>query len=159
MIFHMSIPCNETFSVGTIIFDRVTLTLEFDPFFENINPANNFWTSSARALIFHNNTPCYEIFLLVLNLLTLSSDQFKKKIGHNCLKIRYYSFHIAHSHFLWLDLSTGIKIFVLVILALVGNGHYRGHCVSQTSCLEAIEFFMRSDFVPSLDAVETIWVN
>ena len=31
-----------------------------------------------------------------------------------------------------IDLSTGIKIFVLVILAFVGIGHYRGHCVSQT---------------------------
>ena len=65
MIFHMSIPCNETFSVGTIIFDRVTLTLEFDPFFENINPANNFWTSSARALIFHLRIPCDKTFPLV----------------------------------------------------------------------------------------------
>ena len=41
-------------------------------------------------------------------------------------------FHIVNSHFLWQDLSTGIKIFVLVILAFVGVGHYWGHCVSQT---------------------------
>ena len=33
---------------------------------------------------------------------------------------------IAHSHFLWQDLSTSIKIFVLVILAFIGIGHYRG---------------------------------
>ena len=30
------------FAVGTIIFDPVTLTSEFDPFFENYNHANNF---------------------------------------------------------------------------------------------------------------------
>ena len=41
--------------------------------------------------------------------------------------------------FLWQDLSTGIKIFVLVILAFVGIGHYWGHCVSQTH----LEEFMK----------------
>ena len=39
---------------------------------------------------------------------------------------------IPDGHLLWLDLSTGIKIFVLVILAFVGIGHYRVQCVSQT---------------------------
>ena len=34
------------------------LTLEFDPFFENFNLANIFWTVSDRALIFHMNIPC-----------------------------------------------------------------------------------------------------
>ena len=38
--------------MGTIIYDPVTLTLEFDPFFENFNLANNFWIVGARALIF-----------------------------------------------------------------------------------------------------------
>ena len=38
---------------GTIIFNPVTLTMEFDLFFKNINLANNFWTVSARSLIFH----------------------------------------------------------------------------------------------------------
>ena len=76
--------------MGTIILYPVTLTVEFDPFFENFNLVNIFWTVSARGLIFHMNTPCEEIFLLVFNLLTLSFDQFKKKIdiGHNFLKIR-----------------------------------------------------------------------
>ena len=48
---------------GLHYFDPVTLTLEFGPFFENFNLANNFWTVSARALIFHTNVPCDEIFL------------------------------------------------------------------------------------------------
>ena len=38
VIFHMNIPCDKT-----IIFYPVTLTLEFDSFFENFNFANNFW--------------------------------------------------------------------------------------------------------------------
>ena len=41
------------------------------------------------------------------------------------------------------DLSTGIKIFVLVILAFVGIGHYWGHCVSQTHLV----FFSLSSFL------------
>ena len=43
--------------MGTIIFDPVTLTLEFDPYFENVNFANKFWTVSSRALIIHMNIP------------------------------------------------------------------------------------------------------
>ena len=38
-----------------------------------------------EALIFHMNIPCDKIFLLVLNILTLTFNQFKKKIdiGHD----------------------------------------------------------------------------
>ena len=62
-------------SVGTLIFETVTLTLEIDPFFENYNFANNFWTVNARALIFHMSISCDKTFLLVLvNLLTLTFD-------------------------------------------------------------------------------------
>ena len=45
--------------MGTIICDPVTLTLEFDPFFENFNLPNNFF---ARALIFHMSFPCDKTF-------------------------------------------------------------------------------------------------
>ena len=39
------------------------------------------------------------------------------------------------SFFLWQDFSTGIKIFVLVILAIFGIGHYQGHlCFTYTFC-------------------------
>ena len=51
VILSSSLKC-EILSVGTIIFYPVTLTLEFDPFFENFNLANNFWTVSARAWYF-----------------------------------------------------------------------------------------------------------
>ena len=57
--------------MGTIIFDPVTLTLEFDPVFENFNLANNFWTVSARALMFHMSIPCYKYFLWVALFFTL----------------------------------------------------------------------------------------
>ena len=40
----------------------VTLTLEFNPFLENFNLANNFLTMSARALIFHRCIPCDKTF-------------------------------------------------------------------------------------------------
>ena len=40
-----------------MIFDPVTFALELDLFFENFNLANNFWTVSARALIFHISIP------------------------------------------------------------------------------------------------------
>ena len=43
--------------VGTNIFELVTLTFEFDLFFENFNLANNFLTVSARALIFDLSDP------------------------------------------------------------------------------------------------------
>ena len=65
LIFHMNIPCDKTFPWETIIFDPVYLTLEFDPFFffENFNLANNFWTVSAKTLIFHMGIPCDKTFL------------------------------------------------------------------------------------------------
>ena len=61
------------------MFDPLTLTLEFDPFFKNFNLAHYFGIVSARALIFHMNIPCDEIFLYLLNLLVLTFDQFNKK--------------------------------------------------------------------------------
>ena len=48
--------------MGTIIFYHVTLTLEFDPFFENFNLPNNFLTVTARALIFHISDPSDKAF-------------------------------------------------------------------------------------------------
>ena len=36
--------------------------LDLDPFFENFNLFNNFWTASARALIFQMNNPCDKTF-------------------------------------------------------------------------------------------------
>ena len=50
-------------SRGYHFFYPVTLTLEFDLLFENFNLAYNFWTVTARALIFHMNIPCDWVFL------------------------------------------------------------------------------------------------
>ena len=55
----------------TNIFDPVTLTLELDPFFENFNLANNFWTVSAGSLIFHMSIPCDKTFPWVPLFFTL----------------------------------------------------------------------------------------
>ena len=57
--------------MDTIIFDTVTLTLEFDLFFENYNLANNFLTVSARALIFNMSYPCDKNFVWIPIFLTL----------------------------------------------------------------------------------------
>ena len=64
LIFHMSIPCDKTFPwvYHYFLSCDLTLTLEFDLLFKNFNLANNFWTVSARALIFHMSIPCYKTF-------------------------------------------------------------------------------------------------
>ena len=54
-------------------------------FLKTFSLVKNFWTVSARALIFHMNIPCDKIFLLVLNLFTLTFDQFID-IGHKFFK-------------------------------------------------------------------------
>ena len=66
LISHMSIPCDKT-----IIFYPVTLTLEFDPYFENFIHANNFWTVSAKALIFNMSIPFDKTFSWVPFFFTL----------------------------------------------------------------------------------------
>ena len=56
---------------GYHYFDPVTLTLEFDPFFENFNLAIHFWTVSARAFILYMSISRNKIFLLVSIYLSL----------------------------------------------------------------------------------------
>ena len=62
-------------------FYPVTLTLEFDPFFVNFNIANNFWTLSARALIFHMSIPCDKTIIFYPVTLTLEFDPFFKNFN------------------------------------------------------------------------------
>ena len=71
LIFHMNISCDKAFPWVPLFFDCVTLTLEFDPFFDNFNLAHNFWTVSVRALIFHMNIPCDKTFPWELLFFTL----------------------------------------------------------------------------------------
>ena len=61
-------------SVCTIIFYPVTLSLKFDPFFENFYLANYFWTVSARAWIFYMSIPCDKTFQWVPFLLPCDID-------------------------------------------------------------------------------------
>ena len=66
-------------------------------------------------LIFYKDT---------LHILTLSLS----------LNNKYSSFHIAHEHVLGQDLYSGVKIFVLVALAIFVTDYYRGHlCLTSTS--------------------------
>ena len=59
---------------GYHYFYPVTFTIEFDPIFENFNFANNFWTVSASALIFHVSIPCGKAFswFIIFDLVTLT---------------------------------------------------------------------------------------
>ena len=142
--------------VGTNNFYLMTLTLEFDlVLFENFNLANYFWKVSVRALIFHMNIlwdkalleptiltralifymniHCDKIFVLVLNLLTFTFDQFKKKnISHNFFKIVYWSFHIANDKIFRL-VSKYISLWSWPSLELASIGVL---CFINTSCLK-----------------------
>ena len=55
---------HEYFSTGTNIFffHPVTLTLEFDLFFENFILVDNFWTVRSTALIFYMSNPWDKTF-------------------------------------------------------------------------------------------------
>ena len=92
----------QDLSLGTNIFYPVTLNLELDLFLEHWYSTwqdpyvhtNIFSTVSAGVFIFHMNIPCDKIFLLVLNLLTLTFVIFSK--DHNkILNIRASLLHIS----------------------------------------------------------------
>ena len=106
LIFHMSIPCDKTFPWVSIIFDPVTLTLEFDPFKKNFNLTYNFWTVSARALIFHMSIPCDKTFLLVPLFFILwpwpwSLNHFLKTLT---ILITFEQWVLELWHFTWVSL-------------------------------------------------------
>ena len=111
--------------------DLVTLSPEFDLFIENINLANNLWTVNARALIFHMNIPCGKNFPYVQTCWPLNNIWIV-----SAWALLFYTSISSNRTFLWQDHSTGIKIFILVICAISGIGHYRWHLrFTNTSCL------------------------
>ena len=77
--FHMNISRVKAFLWVPIFLYSVTFTLAYYCFKSN-NLAKNFWTVSARALIFHMNIHCDKIFVLVLTFFTLSFEPFLKKM-------------------------------------------------------------------------------
>ena len=108
MIFHRSISCGKTFPWIPLFF-----TLWPRPYcltyFWKLNLIDNFSTVSARVNVFHMSIPSDKIFLLVLNLLTFTFVQFKKKndIVHK--------FQIINIRNLKLQRSIScVKIFLLV---------------------------------------------
>ena len=103
---------------------------------EKLNLLYYYWTVNVGVLIFHMNVPYDKVFLLVLNLLTLTFDLFKKKK----LKLVITSKYIIDIIFFILHMIISCdKVFLLVSrysslwpwpsleLALIG-----GICVSQT---------------------------
>ena len=110
--------------------------LSFAYFLKTFNLADNFFSSDCHIVfIFHMNIPFDKIFLLVLNLLNLT---FKKNIIHSKI-IQNGAFILHMSIFcdnLDLHVYTGIKVFVLVSLAIFGIGHNQWHlCFTNISCI------------------------
>ena len=62
LIFHMCIPCDNTF--------LVTLTLKFDLLLKNFNLGHSFLTRRGRVFIFHMYIPCDKTFPWVPKHLT-----------------------------------------------------------------------------------------
>ena len=133
--------------MSTNIFYHVTLTLEFDLLPKNIDLIDNFSTVSARVFIFNMEISCDKIVLLVLNLWTLTFENFLKLtlVITSKINIRALSLHMSIS---WnkIFLPVYIKIFVLVTLTISGIGNHRGICVSQTCCF-ILELQMADHFL------------
>ena len=75
----------QDLSMGTKIFDLVTLTLTFDLLLKNFYLGHNFLTRRGSAFIFHIYIPCDKTFPWVPKVLTLwpwpwSLTYFKKKL-------------------------------------------------------------------------------
>ena len=83
--------------------------------------ANNFWTVSVRALIFHMSTPCVKTFQCVPIFLPCDLDlgvwpyfitlTLVKILNSSC-----YSFGTSHEYYMRQDLSVGTNNFDLVTL-------------------------------------------
>ena len=127
LVFHISIPSDKTFPY------LQCWPCDLDLGFLNLNLSTYLGTVNARALIFHMNIPCDKIFLLVFD--------------HDIWPIVYKNWHNV-SHILWQDLSTGIKICVLVILVILELASIGGINVSKTHLI----FF-------HLKLIESLWTN
>ena len=55
---------------------HIVFILSFCPPLWNCNLANNFWTVSARAFVFHMNIPCDKTIIFDHVTLTLEFEQF-----------------------------------------------------------------------------------
>jgi hypothetical protein len=71
--FDISHECSlwQDFSMGTKLFDHVTLTLMLDLLIKNFNLGYNFQMICTRMLIFHMSVPCDKNFSWVPKFLTL----------------------------------------------------------------------------------------
>ena len=55
----------QNLSHHTMIYDLVTLTLNFDLLFKNFNPGHNLWTVRDKAFIFDMCIPCDKSFYII----------------------------------------------------------------------------------------------
>ena len=114
LIFHMFVPYDKTFSMGTKLFDLLTLILNLDLLFKNFNISHNFWMARVRAFIFHMGIPYDKSFYLVSKCLTLTLNfdlHFKNfNIGRNFWMVRDkpFIFHMRIPYDKPLPLAYGI---------------------------------------------------
>ena len=57
----MCISCDKAISIGTKMFDQVTLTLKFDLLIKNLNLGYRFLTRRVRVFIIHKYIPCGKV--------------------------------------------------------------------------------------------------
>ena len=90
---------------GYHYFGLVTLTLEFDPFFENFNLAINFWTVSARALILYMSISCRKFFLLLSIYLSMWPRPSLELaiIGGKCVSQTHLVLFSNKKDYLWIS--------------------------------------------------------
>ena len=98
------------------------VTLEFDLFFENFNLVYNFWTVSARHVIFHMNIPSGKTFLWAPTFLTMWPWSWSLMFFKNFnLAFKFWTVSVRvviffYEYFIIQDVSMGINNFDLVTL-------------------------------------------
>ena len=130
LIFHMSIPCDKTFFLGFIIFETLTLTLEWGIFLKTLTLLITLEHWVLELSFFSWIFPVNRSFCWYLTFWPWHLTFFLKiDIGHN-LNIGAFILHVSIS----CD-----KIFLLVSRYLsswpwksLELAIIRGHCVSQT---------------------------
>ena len=124
----------QDLSMGTIIFDLVTLTLKFDLLFKNFNLGHSFLTRRGRAFIFNMYIPCDKVFPWVAKFLTLwpwpwRLNLLSKKnfnLGHSFLTRRGRAF-IFHTYipcdktFPWIQKKIDLVTLTLTFDLLLEN--------------------------------------
>ena len=130
LIFHKSFLWDRTFPWVLIFFNLWHLTLVY--FWKTLILLKKFKSDDQIIHILHNYSFWSDLFVGFWFDLDIWLFFLKSYIYHN--RILNISFNITHEHFLWQDFSTGIRMYVLMTLAIFAIRHYRRHlCFTNTS--------------------------